>query len=221
MAALCRRLSRKPVRHAALASHLASRSSFPSYFTLWLEEYSARYNQWVAQSKPKPGANSKDHYRLSAPTQPSANLALFYLRAKQTFFTPNADYELNIPSDILSPFHTSQFASPHPDPIVFQAVADEARKMLKESLDRFVLAAYNNVGSNRAMCGIVAGITIALLGFVAPIAVNFADERSRWLRVTALPGLWLGLTVLIASLHGVSSLAPSLRFSAHRVSRCA
>ena len=25
---------------------------------------------------------------------------MFYLRAKQTFFTPNAAYELNLPSDV-------------------------------------------------------------------------------------------------------------------------
>lgn len=91
-----------------------------------------------------------------------------YLRAKKTFFTPAADYELNVPSDILAPFHTPHFACPHPDPIVFAEVAWEVHGMLKESLDRFVIAAYNNVGTRRAICGIAGGITFALLGSVAP-----------------------------------------------------
>lgn len=127
---------------------------------------------------------------------------MFYARAKQTFFTPNSDFELNVPADVLAPFHISN-GSPHPDPAVFTEVACEARAMLKESLHRFVIAAYTNVGTQRVMCGIVAGILISLAGGVPPIAVNFAEGESRWLRLAALPGLWLGLTILIASLHGV------------------
>ncbi|KAI0044406.1 hypothetical protein FA95DRAFT_1522872 [Auriscalpium vulgare] len=175
------------------------------YFMLWLKEYVVRYEQWVAESHSKRDAANRDHdhYRFSSHTQPSPNLTLFYLRAKQTFFTPNAEYELDIPSDILSPFHTGHFVSPHPDPIVFSEVAWEVHRMLKESLDRFVLAAYYNVGTNRGLCGMLGGSTIALTGFVPPIALNFANDHSRWLRFLALPGLWLGLTILIASLHGV------------------
>lgn len=75
--------------------------------------------------------------------------------------------------------------------------------MLKDSLDRFVLASYYNVGTNRALCGMIGGTVIALAGFVPPIAVNFAEDRARWLRLLALPGLWLGLTILLASLNGV------------------
>ncbi len=45
-------------------------------------------------------------YRTPAP-QPPPNpaLALFYLRAKETFLTPNGAYELGVPSDVLSVFH--------------------------------------------------------------------------------------------------------------------
>ena len=75
--------------------------------------------------------------------------------------------------------------------------------MLKESLDRFVLASYYNVGTSRALCGMIGGAIIALAGFVPPVAVNLADQHVRWLRLLALPGLWLGLTVIVASLHGV------------------
>jgi hypothetical protein len=79
--------------------------------------------------------------------------------------------------------------------------------MLKDSLDRFVLASYYNVGTNRALCGMIGGTVISLAGFVPPIAVNFADDRARWLRLLAFPGLWLGLTILTASLNGVRSLS--------------
>jgi hypothetical protein len=124
-----------------------------------------------------------------------------YARAKQTFFTPNSPQELDVPSDVLSPFHTSAFV--HPDPAAFAEVAHEVQEMLKESLERFVVAAYTNVGTNRGLCGIVGGIALALLGSALPIVWSSTHENSRWLRVSALPGLWLGLTVLIASLHGV------------------
>ncbi|KAI0269813.1 hypothetical protein BC834DRAFT_819785 [Gloeopeniophorella convolvens] len=174
------------------------------YFILWLKEYATRYDQWLAQTRSnRSTTSSREQYRFSNQIQHSTNLTLFYLRAKQTFFTPGAEYELNIPSDILSPFHTGHFVSPHPDPIVFSQVACQVHDMLKESLDRFVLAAYYNVGTNRALCGMVGGTVIALAGSVPPLAVNFAGERDRWLRLLALPGLWLGLTILVASMHGV------------------
>ncbi len=179
-----------------------------SYFILWLKEYASRYDQWVTQTRSaKNESNSKEQFRFSNQIQHSTGLTLFYLRAKQTFFTPGADYELNIPSDVLSPFHTGHFVSPHPDPIVFSDVAWQVHNMLKDSLDRFVLASYYNVGTNRALCGMIGGTFISLAGFVPPIAVNFANGRARWLRLLAFPGLWLGLTILIASLNGVRSIS--------------
>jgi len=174
------------------------------YFILWLKEYASRYDQWVTQTRSaKSESNFKEKYRFSNQIQHSTGLTLFYLRAKQTFFTPGADYELNIPSDVLSPFHTGHFVSPHPDPIVFSDVAWQVHNMLKDSLDRFVLASYYNVGTNRALCGMIGGTFISLVGFVPPIAANFANGHARWLRLLAFPGLWLGLTILVASLNGV------------------
>lgn len=155
---------------------------------------------------------------------PAPSLALFYSRAKQTFFTPNAEYELNVPSDILTPFHTSSPTSSwsshgprknvlptaaalaHPDPAVFAEVACEVQSMLKDSLARFVRASYTNVGSRRGLCGIVGGSFIAICTGVIPLldtAVVNQYTQPRWVRFVAWPGLWLGLTILIASLHGV------------------
>ena len=174
------------------------------YFILWLKEYAARYHQLVHQYSPhEPGTSSS-----TAPyhvTWTQSSLALFYTRAKQTFFTPNCSspYELNIPSDILSPFHTSNIGSPHPDPAVFEEVTTEVKKMLKESLDRMVAAAYVNMGNNRGRCGIIGGCCMALIGSIPPLLVNILNGRNRWLRLLAIPGMWLGLTFLMTSLHGV------------------
>lgn len=183
-------------------SHLCRR-----YFTLWLKEYTLKYNQWALQNKSRrPSITPSNTYRVTWPDIPtSSTLALSYARAKQTFFTPNrsAPYELNISSDILSPFHTSNLGSPHPDPAVFAEVAIEVQNMLKDSLDRMVVAAYTNVGTNRGLCGIVGGGTITLLGSIPPLLVNFLSGQKRWLRLLAIPGMWLGLTVMLASLHGV------------------
>ena len=165
---------------------------------------------------------SKSSSRLPPSLHTNRALAIFYSRAKQTFFTPNSPYELDLPSDILGPFHTPSLSSeslnippnrdlslssgalsPHPDPAVFSEVEDKVRSMLQESLDRFAASTITNVGTARATCGTVGGTVIALAGFLPPIAENFALSRNRWLRLLALPGLWLGLTIVLASLHGV------------------
>ncbi|TDL22121.1 hypothetical protein BD410DRAFT_815053 [Rickenella mellea] len=172
------------------------------YFILWLREYTAKYNQWALRSKSKP-KHLQGGYRVSWPAHTSPSLAMSYARAKQTFFTPNSSYELALSSEVLLPFRKSNFGSPHPDPAVFTEVAAEVTKMLRESLRRFVQSAYPNVGTKRALCGLIMGSVMALAGFVPPIAVNFAEGHSRWLRLLAIPGLWLGLTILVASFHGV------------------
>ncbi|KAJ7288371.1 hypothetical protein C8J57DRAFT_514371 [Mycena rebaudengoi] len=170
------------------------------YFTLWLKEYTVKYKQWVARSALE--RNNAGDYRMDWPLHSSSQLAMFYARAKQTFFTPNAAYELNLPSVAFAPFHTSN-GSPHPDPEIFAPIATETRKMLNESLTRFVTAQFSNVGNQRVLCGMIAGVLFCLLGALTPIAYNFAHGHSRWLRLVSFPGLWLGLTVLVASLNGV------------------
>ncbi|EEB95941.1 hypothetical protein MPER_05009, partial [Moniliophthora perniciosa FA553] len=86
---------------------------------------------------------------------------MFYARAKQTFFTPNSNYELNLPSDLLAPFHSSN-APLHPEPAVFDQIAFETRQMLRDSLRRFVSAQFNNVGNNRVLCGMIAGTPLGI-----------------------------------------------------------
>jgi len=196
------------------------------YFILWLKDYNARYTQWMNNTRAILRRDSSRPYQsasqLPSSIQTNRALALFYSRAKQTFFTPNSPYELDLPSDILGPFHAPSLSSdslnnpssrdysassgplsPHPDPAVFSEVEERVRSVLQESLDRFASSAITNVGTARATCGLIGGTVIALAGFLPPIAVNFTFSRVRWLRILAFPGLWLGLTIVLASLRGV------------------
>ncbi|CAA7261522.1 unnamed protein product [Cyclocybe aegerita] len=171
------------------------------YFTLWLREYKQRYNQWKAQTAFQ-SKGIPTGYPLNWSAQYSSQLAMFYARAKQTFFTPASEYELNLSSSLLAPFHKANMP-PHPDPALFAEVESETYRMLDESLRRFVTAQFNNVGNKRVLCGIIAGIVFCLLGAVPPLAANFALGANRWARLAALPGLWLGLTILVSSLNGI------------------
>lgn len=169
------------------------------YFVLWLKDYTTRYQQWARHCRAQvhfQDSSGKKHNTVNP------QLALFYSRAKRTFFSPNSVFELNVPSNILSPFYATN-RTPHPDPEVFAELLQTVEYMLRESLRNFVLASYTNVGTRRATCGIVAGTAFFLLGCVAPIVCSFTRGDSRWLRISAFPGMWLGLTILYASLHGL------------------
>jgi hypothetical protein len=192
------------------------------YFILWLREYNARYTQWMNNTRALLKNDSTHPYQFPSSINTNRPLEIFYSRAKQTFFTPNSPYELDLPSDILGAFHAPSLSSeslyhppnrdysassgalsPHPDPAVFTQVEDQVRSMLQESLDRFASSTITNVGTARATCGLVGGTVIALAGFLPPVAKNFALSNNPWLRILAFPGLWLGLTIVFASLHGV------------------
>lgn len=173
--------------------------ALPSYFTLWLREYKQRYNQWKSQT----AFQQKGHdFAPNWTLQYSSQLAMFYSRAKQTFFTPGSEYELNLSSNLLAPFHQPDMP-PYPDPDMLKPVAAETFQTLELSLRRFVHAQFNNAGNSRVLCGIIAGILFSLLGSLPPIAYNFASGGSRWMRLSALPGLWIGLTILLTSLNGI------------------
>ncbi|KAG5638244.1 hypothetical protein H0H81_001013 [Sphagnurus paluster] len=164
------------------------------------EDYTMKYRQWEAACKAQTQMAGK--YGDHLPARNSSHLSMFYARAKQTFFVPHSTYELDLPSDILAPFHASDLC-PHPDPIIFHEVSKETQKMLEKCLGRFVSAQLNNVGTNRVLCGIIAGTVFCLLGAIPPLAVNFAVGHSRWMRLAAFPGMWIGLTILLAALNGI------------------
>ena len=169
------------------------------YFTLWLREYKRRYRQWKSQIEFK----KTSHPNTILPDfQYSTHLAMFYARAKQTFFTPGSEYELNLTSSLLSPFHATD-APPYPDPQVFIPIEFETRRMLEDSLRRFVQGQLSNMGNNRIICGIIVGTLLCIIGATPPLTINFVLGKDRWERLTALPGLWLGLWLIVASLNGV------------------
>ncbi|KAL1950319.1 hypothetical protein VTO73DRAFT_5443 [Trametes versicolor] len=206
------------------------------YFILWLRDYSARYTTWARQWREQShfrGASTQARaYRTLSTPHPPPNpaLALFYLRAKETFLSPDGPYALRLPQDVLSPFQSSSlgvgvggpaggswphaYASHHsdslfgsppppPDPAVFAEVADRVRARLSESLDRFVVATFHNVGMPRAYCGCAGGTVIGLTGSAPILLANFLTGGSRWWRFTAIPGMWLGLTIVLSAMYGV------------------
>ena len=203
MAPICRTECRKSVCclvHGFL--FLPNICALSSYFTLWLREYKQRYEQWKSQAAFQQKGHSSHDFPPDWSLQYSSQLAMFYARAKQTFFTPGSEYELNLSSSLLAPFHQPDMP-PYPDPDLFNAVAAEIYQTLEESLRRFVHAQFNNAGNNRVLCGVIVGLFCSLLGFIPPTAVSLAHGASRWARLSALPGLWIGLTILIASLNGI------------------
>ncbi|KAF9533262.1 hypothetical protein CPB83DRAFT_880369 [Crepidotus variabilis] len=171
------------------------------YFILWLREYRQRYEQWKSEVEFK-AKKAPSAFPINWSAQFSTHLGMFYQRAKQTFFTPGSEYELNLSSSLLAPFHQENSA-PYPDPQIFVPVEIETRRMLDESLRRFVAAQFNNVGNKRVLCGLVAGIIFVLLGTIPALSLSFTLAQSRWPRLAAFPGLWLGLTIIISSLNGI------------------
>ncbi|KJA23310.1 hypothetical protein HYPSUDRAFT_201590 [Hypholoma sublateritium FD-334 SS-4] len=109
---------------------------------------------------------------------PSAHLAMFFARAKQTFFTPGSAYELNLASSLLAPLHRPD-APAHPPPSALRAVERDTYASLDASRARFVHAQLNNVGSRRVLCGILAGVVFCLVGGAAPLAALFARGGAR------------------------------------------
>ncbi|PPR07794.1 hypothetical protein CVT26_014979 [Gymnopilus dilepis] len=167
------------------------------YFILWLREYKQRYSQWRSQAEFQRRSAPSDY-----PLHYSSHLAMFYARAKQTFLTPGSEYELNLTSSLLGPFHTTNM-SPHPDPNLFQEVEVETLRTLEQSLRRFVSAQFNNVGNKRVLCGMIAGVLFTIILGVVPLVVACTEGESRWLRLIGLPGLWAGLCTLLTSLNGI------------------
>ncbi|KAG6918754.1 hypothetical protein DXG01_011945 [Tephrocybe rancida] len=158
-----------------------------------------KYHQWAAASKAR---RQTVGYQHQTPAPSTSHLSMFYARAKQTFFMPNSAYELDIPSDILAPFHTTDL-SQHPDPLLFHQLSQEVTRMLEQCLARFLAAQLTNVGNNRVLCGMIAGVVFILLGALPPLAVNFSQGYSRWDRIGAFPGMWIGLSVLLAAINGI------------------
>ena len=47
------------------------------------------------------------------------------------------------------------------------------------------------------------GLFMMLIGCIPLLVANFVNGRDRWPRLLAIPGMWLGLTFALTSLHGV------------------
>ncbi|KAH8114338.1 hypothetical protein DFH11DRAFT_207534 [Phellopilus nigrolimitatus] len=202
------------------------------YFIIWLREYTARYcpvdgkgprargqgphqrreEQTATPTSRAPPSASPPTASHGAPTPPPPSPSSSPAPATPSSHPcPPTSSSSRPPSSppsssagcASSPTHPDPYAfSPHPDPAVFAPLKAHIEDALRASLARCVRAAYTNVGTYRAACGICAGTFILLAGAVPPLAVNFALGHDRWARLAALPGLFFGLTILVASLRG-------------------
>ncbi|KAG8680557.1 hypothetical protein FRC09_018148, partial [Ceratobasidium sp. 395] len=171
------------------------------YFVLWVKDYTARFN---ANASP-------------------AQLAHSIARVKATFFHPDSQYELNLSASWVSEFcaatgsnpspeksrnsvysTTSQplLASATPHPSTFIPIYDEVEHMLRLSAHRFVRARSRNVNSQRAYCVLFGRLQTVALAFIS-FFLGILHHQSRWIRLTMIPPLWMGLTVVICSLNGI------------------
>lgn len=133
---------------------------------------------------------------MSAPPPPNPALTRFYLRAKETFLTPIGPYSLPVPLDVLAPYYSTsdvpgartadytlgipgQLSHP-PCPEVFDELEERVRAMLSESLDRFVVATFHNVGMPRAYCGCAGGTVIGLTGRCARSLLRLSHIGSQF-----------------------------------------
>ncbi|KZT44421.1 hypothetical protein SISSUDRAFT_1029116 [Sistotremastrum suecicum HHB10207 ss-3] len=177
------------------------------YFVLWLKEYTVRYEQWMRDSR-RMSRHRVGGFSFQSELRPvSQSLAMFCTRAKKTFFSPDSPYHLHVPAEhlnaILSPPPDAAADSPHPDPAVFAEINADVRTLMKASLSRFVSAAFENVSTFRGVCGVIGGCAMFLIAGCLPLILSILGVHSRWARLCSIPGLWFGLTIIVASLHGL------------------
>ncbi|KAB5595741.1 hypothetical protein CTheo_754 [Ceratobasidium theobromae] len=177
------------------------------YFIKWLRDYTKAYSAWAQTG-----------------TQHSAQLALSWSRAKQTFLVDGAHFKLNLSNSSLEGLVSSDASSPispvpssqsskdrplrpsYPAPPALSKIRGEVEDMLRESLNRFVCNSCGNSGRARGLFGISLGVITLLVG-LAPVFVSvFQGRGGRAVRIAAIPVFWLGAWVTIMSLHGVCIL---------------
>ncbi len=184
------------------------------YFVLWLREYERRWVAWERRQQRHDNADADKETRVtfSPSSALSPSLAFSFERARATSAPPARPTSFACPPSSSPPSSPTTLppllgrTPPTPDPAAFAALSTHLHTRLRASLNRCVRAAYNNVGTFRATCGIVGGLVISLIGAGIPLLVELVAHGargSRWARLAALPGLWLGLTVIVASLRGV------------------
>ncbi|KAG8811755.1 hypothetical protein FRC17_002335, partial [Serendipita sp. 399] len=163
--------------------------------------------------------------------KPDRHLAMSYLRAKQTFFTPGSRWELNLPQktlqQLLHPSEDQRHPGPrsHPHPSAFASVRYEVENYLNASLARFIVQNGGNAGRQRGLFAIAAGLLTIAIGLLPIILTSLPympagpnnnhnnnnaihhHYRRPWSkkleRLTSIPPLWVGFATLLAGLHGV------------------
>ncbi|KAG9040424.1 hypothetical protein FS842_003032, partial [Serendipita sp. 407] len=110
--------------------------------------------------------------------QPDRHLAMSYLRAKQTFFTPGSRWELNLPQKtlqlLLHPPEGQRHPGPrsHPHPSAFASVRFDVENYLNASLSRFIVQNGGNAGRQRGAFAVIVGLLAIGLGLLPIILTS-------------------------------------------------
>ncbi|KDQ16336.1 hypothetical protein BOTBODRAFT_64934 [Botryobasidium botryosum FD-172 SS1] len=157
------------------------------YFFMWLLDYTKSYETRYSKSP-----SSDKVYELRSSLS----------RAHATFFTAGSRFELNVVPEYYAQVDGFVRSSSLTTPDAFNEIREQVESMLTESLNRFVTGCCTNSGRYRGLFGIVVGLAAMSIA-LAPVLLSILGGESRWVRFAALPCLWFGAMVVIASLHGI------------------
>jgi len=157
------------------------------YFFMWLIDYTKAYETRYSKAP-----SSDKVYELRSSLS----------QAQETFFTTGSRFELNLVPEYYAQVDELVKSSSLTTPDAFKEIRDQVESMLNESLNRFSLGCCTNSGRYRGLFGIAVGLAAMCIA-LAPILLSILGGKSRWVRFAALPCLWFGAMVVIASLHGV------------------
>ncbi|KDQ19547.1 hypothetical protein BOTBODRAFT_170629 [Botryobasidium botryosum FD-172 SS1] len=213
--------------HSAPLIHGSRLNLFPSYFILWLKQYSERYSEWIAEDL----GLSKDHltvptspsslaHNASAYLSPSRNLAYFFACAKETFFSQTSPLRLDVSNEVLMPFMrpppppdvTLSWADIHPPPQLLGPVKHEVERTLQHSLDSFVRISFTNTGNARRYFGMTAGPLVVALGLI-PLWLSLFCGKSREYRLIGIPLFLLGFLMFLATKNGICLIIYSFGYA--------
>ncbi|CAE6384010.1 unnamed protein product [Rhizoctonia solani] len=155
------------------------------YFLLWLQEYSSKHRAWFARN---------------AASDPK--LAMFFTRAKTTFFSRQSSHELNLAAVQINNFIANTSNQPHPVPAVFDPIKSDVEASLRESLKKFLRTRICNADTKRATCVWISGVVTILTAVSLILLSVFSGERRRK-RIPNLSFLWLGMTIFLCSWNGL------------------
>lgn len=164
---------------------MLTRSRDPSYFYLWLNEYSKLYNA---------------HVPAQRPPQDTLILSKSFRTAVDTFFSETSPLELNVRSDVRREIDNRIRSVSDPEPFLppaaFDRVYHEASESLAVSFKAFRKQVVRNADRNRGYFAMFLGITTWALGLIPTIVCAVLNKSRGW-RALGIPLWWFGPVVAL------------------------